>query len=625
MKKLAFFGVLIGLVGTAFGAAEKPLKTRIASLGLLKNGLAVVQRTAEAEGPGEYRLADVPEPVYGTFWVTSPAPVSCRVTYRTEEAPLGATPSGNFQDGLAGRQVEIRFAEPGLAPVEGKVVEFSAGGPTSAFGAASVNFPSYYPVPAEPGYRAAGGYLVLETAQGTCYVDPQRIAMLQVKGKVVTVKRRRPVLLLHVGDTKQKPGTVTISYLAKGMAWAPSYRLDLTGPKRLTLRQGAVIKNELEPIEDARIALISGYPHVKYGHVPSLLSPRMSWDMFLSAFAQGMNTPQTVVAQQIVAPYPQQETEGGNDPLAMLADRDTDLHFQDVGKLTLGQGDALALETASGEANYESIVLWTVGGHREANRPDAPPTAGIPIFSMPQVIASTIPTSPSTSIADPCMPWMPAQGVSPSGSASGESGENVWDVVRFRNPLKFPMTTAPALIVADGRFAGQATCPWSNPGEEVGVRVGKALNLRVQDQEEEVPGSRKAANVAGKNVLQVEREGTLRMRNLRAQPVTLVVECPYAGELLTSDGDPKDTLLRDDLGSLNQRRQLTWSLKLKPGKEAKRTYRYRHTLTAIPSVGTTSSWTPVPATSAPGTFVPSPSIAPAVGPIEPKSDAPPGK
>jgi hypothetical protein len=52
-------------------AEEIPVKSRLVSLGLFKNGLAVVRKAVSIPGPGTYRIDDVPEPVHGTFWIES--------------------------------------------------------------------------------------------------------------------------------------------------------------------------------------------------------------------------------------------------------------------------------------------------------------------------------------------------------------------------------------------------------------------------------------------------------------------------------------------------------------------------------------------------------------------------
>ena len=67
---------------------------------------------------------------------------------------------------------------------------------------------------------------------------------------------------------------------ARGLAWAPSYRIDTTDPKSLALEQRAVIRNELADLTEAELRLISGYPSVQFAHVHSPLSPRTTWGTF---------------------------------------------------------------------------------------------------------------------------------------------------------------------------------------------------------------------------------------------------------------------------------------------------------------------------------------------------------
>src|SRR5439155_17413172 len=90
----------------------------------------------------------------------------------------------------------------------------------------------------------AGRFLILQTARGRAYVEPGDVAYYEAEGAVATVKRRQPVLLLSVAEAKG-PVTVHLSYLGHGLAWAPSYRVDTTDAKRLTIEQSAVLRNEM--------------------------------------------------------------------------------------------------------------------------------------------------------------------------------------------------------------------------------------------------------------------------------------------------------------------------------------------------------------------------------------------
>src|SRR5207302_689668 len=110
-----------------------------------------------------------------------------------------------------------------------------------------------------------------------------------------------------------------------------------------------------------------------------------------------------------------------------------------IGKRTLAEGDALALTVAKGKADYERIVEWLVSDSRNAY-----------------------------------------------GQVEGrDAADDAWDALKFKNPLSFPMTTAPATVTADGQFNGQRTSYWVNAGEETILRVEKALSVRTRATETE--------------------------------------------------------------------------------------------------------------------------------------------
>jgi len=89
------------------------------------------------------------------------------------------------------------------------------------------------------------------------------------------------------------------------------------------------------------------------------------------------------------------------------------------------------------------------------------------------------------------------------------------DAVRFRDPLEFPITTAPAMIVANGRFNGQQMSYWGNPGEETTLHVTKALSVRTRSVERELEGTREIIRIAGDDYRKTTVQGELRANNHR--------------------------------------------------------------------------------------------------------------
>jgi len=58
---------------------EATAKSRIVSVMLFKNGLAVVKREVTVPAAGAYRLETAAEPVHGTFWIESDTKVEAAV------------------------------------------------------------------------------------------------------------------------------------------------------------------------------------------------------------------------------------------------------------------------------------------------------------------------------------------------------------------------------------------------------------------------------------------------------------------------------------------------------------------------------------------------------------------
>ncbi len=526
MTRLLAVLVSLGLSVSAFAGEEKLAHSRIESVGLFKNGLAVVHRTLTIDGPGTYRLEDVPEPIHGTFWIESAVNVVARLTRHTVGGLRRQVPHSSFQEELGGREVVIHFGAQGIPPVTGTVLDLQL--PADPV---SRNRDSGRPLP--------GPTLVLSNETGRCYVDPTKIAYLQTKEAGQTGSHSKPVMLLTVADAQAKKATISITYLAKGMAWAPSYRIDVSDAKSLAVRQNAIIKNELEGIEKAQVYLISGFPSVQFANVTSPLSLGTTWNQFFEQlnrrFPEGQASARYALTQQAVS-YNTVRPDGGMDLSAMPTGEGVDLHYQDIGRLTLAQGDSLAMDTASARAAYEPVVEWLVPDTRHAD--------GRYVMEQERE------------------------------SHPDKYKDAAWDALRFRNPLPFPMTTAPAMVVAQGRFNGQRLSYWVNPGEETTLHVTKALSIRTRNVEHEVDSSRELVNLGGVQYRKSTVQGELRANNHRHQSVTLVIRRRFSGELLSADQSPKQTLQEEGAYSVNPRNELLWTLSLKAGEEVTLTYRY---------------------------------------------------
>jgi len=524
------------LAGCAAMADEAKVDCPIQSVAMFKNGLAIVHRTVAITGAGVYRIEDVPTPVHGTFWIDGNIPVDVQSTSREVDAPV--TTPGDPQQELVGKQVTIHFKQAGVPVTTGRVVQLA-----KASGDAAWNR-----VYEQPQYNLAyggvlalsGRMLVLDTTGGRVYADSSEIAFMEVENAGATVRQRRGVLLFTA--TGNARGTIQISYLTKGIAWAPGYRVELRDDKTLTLKQQAVVKNELADIKDAELSVISGYPSIRFAGVVSPLSQTQTWADFFAQLSAapseigGVGSNNLVMAQQAgnsAGP------SGGDIPAAPVGEG-VDLHYESIGKRTMAEGDSLMVPVAQGDATYERIVEWTVADRRNE-------------FGALQRQNE----------------YQPRQ------IDGMEDEDQPWDAVKFKNPLPFAMTTGAAMILDNGRFAGQRMSFWVNSGEETTLHITKALSIRTHAEEQESQDPDRALiYIGGNQYRKVSVKGELTVNNHRKEDVNLVIRRRFSGDLVKADENPKLTLREEGVYSVNRRGELLWTIPLKSGEEKKLTYEY---------------------------------------------------
>jgi hypothetical protein len=495
-------------------AADTPVTSKIVAVDLFKNGLASVKREVTLGKAGTYTIDDVPQPVHGTLWLESTGAVDVTVKMRDVEVPANETAPGNLQDDLAGKKVTVHFKGGLRAPTAGTMMKMK---------------------PAKGEENAGNRFIVLQTAKGRVYIEPSEIASVESDDAGDKVIRRKPQLALTLAQSDKPETKVTIRYIAHGISWAPSYRLDISDPKTLTLEQHAVIRNELADLAGAEIRLISGFPSVEYAHVRSPLSPRTSWATYFGELAGYRRREIDALGNSIGGQQIAFNNDRGATAIAIGATpsgEGVDLHYQPIGKRTLADGESLALTVAKGKADYERIVEWLIPDTRNA-------------YGQPE---------------------------------SREHSDDVWDALKFKNPLSFPMSTGPAMVTANGLFNGQRTTYWVNSGEETLLRVEKALSVRTRASENELlvkdGSSRELIWIGGRQYRKTTVEGELEVSNHRKETIQLLVRRRFSGELLQADASPKQALREEGVYSVNKRNELIWNITLKGGEDRKLKYSY---------------------------------------------------
>ncbi|MDO4550809.1 MAG: hypothetical protein Q4C96_06115 [Planctomycetia bacterium] len=544
MKIVSLVFCLSVITSLSFGQ-EVPVKSSVKSLGIFKNGVVVVQEEIQVPGSGRYLLEQTPVPIHGTFFIESDAVVETTVTRRNVTELFDREQTLDLQNDLAGQKVRFYFADKQGESVEGIVsarpevdLTRTVGVSRSSAGDRHSYLRGDYS--GRAGNVSAGfslnSMIMLETENGNTFLTGDSIYRVDVDKKLEKIQRKRSVLLFHVKT--EKPATIRLFYLTRGMAWAPSYRIAILDGKRLSIQQNAAIMNELRQLEDTEVSLISGFPKIEYQHVNALFSSSSSLDIFFRQLAQGSRSSGASVLTQQVAMNALPPDSYIGETEIVSGSEGPDVHFQKIGKRSLHFGDSLLITTGEASTDYERIVECTIPDSRDA--------------------------------------WGRYQ-----GQRNNEKQLESWDILRFRNPLSFPMTTAPATIIENGQFFGQNTSYWAAPGEKTSIPITKSMNVRVfasesQRNNNNTDGSSpvKYVTFQGYKYIKTIVDVELTVVNRRAEPIKMLLQRGFSGELEQPVPDATVKTLAEQLNSVNRKQEIQWEFTLSSGERKKITYSY---------------------------------------------------
>jgi len=221
----------------------------------------------------------------------------------------------------------------------------------------------------------------------------------------------------------------------------------------------------------------------------------------------------------------------GFDTTGLSAGEGPDIHYNSIGKRSLEIGDTLSLTIGKGEAEYRRVL--------ECN------LATQVLLNYNELHRNWNNWQATNNLVTP----------------------EVFDVLKFLNPLEFPMTTAPAMVTENTRFLGQSQTGWVNPGQVASVKITKVMNVAVTYSEKAVDITpQETREFRGSRHIKREVTGTIEIANRRNEDVTLHLNGLFLGD--PKEVEPvatKKTLLARDYYP-NDMSDLFWELTLKPGE-----------------------------------------------------------
>jgi hypothetical protein len=110
---------------------------------------------------------------------------------------------------------------------------------------------------------------------------------------------------------------------------------------------------------------------------------------------------------------------------------------------------------------------------------------------------------------------------------------------RLTNKSQYPLTTAPALILREGRVVAQGMMTYTAPGASTDVSLTTAIDIQVKKTDNETKRTPNGFHHNGNNFMQVDLSGSLLLVNHRAQAVKLEVTRYVLGRVDSASQDGK--------------------------------------------------------------------------------------
>jgi hypothetical protein len=538
----------------ALAAVNSPeAKPKIERLALFKNGLGYA--TAVATIPDKtttVTIGQLPVPSYGTFWVGYPKEVKVRRLITAMETndviatPLvvdellrlnpGRSVSLHVSSGPNGQDLAISgVVQPAPTP---PLVE-----PPSPY------FMDYRnPRPYEYGYPQPGQStaILIQTERGLVVINPNTILRAEFAGneplRMMTNHLKRPTIRMEL-EKAAGGENFSVSYLARGITWVPSYRIDLSDEKTAQFSAEAQIINEMTDIDSVQVDLVTGFPNIQFPDLPNPVAMSQPLADFLRSLAagraEGSGGRNYMLQQQALTMNSVSFVDAESVPLpgysaAEQGQSAEDLFLYPVPKLSLKKGETATIPLFSAEMSYRHLYTWKIADQLDGDNSN------------------------------------------PRGrNAEGKNAEEVWHVCRLVNSAKMPLTTAATEFVKNGQFVGQDTCYYTAAGAETSIRINRAMNVQAEQAEVEIERKRNAANFYGYGYDLVKLTGELKVRNRTEKPIDLEISKELSGEVLEKSHNAKDVQTARGLKQVNPKHSLTWQTTAKSGEEVKITYSYQ--------------------------------------------------
>ncbi|MHC4259832.1 MAG: hypothetical protein ACYSTF_05400 [Planctomycetota bacterium] len=551
--KIAVTGAVVSLMAFAdfvYGAPEadkKQVQVKLQQVALFKNGLGFF--VSEATVPKKtkaFHVVPFAAASHGTFWVAYPEKVRLKslVVKETEVQELiDAISIAELLKANVGRRVKLYFPDPEEPTVEGKIMHLPQ------------DREAPKPEPYAPGgiggvvHHRGGDWrsrlAIIDTANGQVAINPDIVRRADFpNGKPARAfAKKKDSMQLDIQLGAPADGqNLLVSYLAKGVTWAPSYVVDISKEEKALISAKAAVINEVCDLEGVTLQLVTGFPHLQFADIVSPLALKENLAQFLQSLSRGESerVRDAAVMYNVALQSAAWSRRGRERPAVMPAygaaeggKVSEDLFFYPIEKVQLAKGQVGYFPLFTETVPYKHIYQWDIPDY--VNEEDR---------------------------------------YRRRREQEREPEEEVWHSVRLENVSKLPWTTAPAQILKEDLILGQDTLNYTPVQGKTTVRITRAVSVKAEQVEFEIDRKRDAMRMYGDHFDLITIQGKLSVTNFLPKTITVEIAKTLSGEVKSSQPEAKIEKLARGLRRMNETAKLTWTLELKRDEHKEIAYTY---------------------------------------------------
>lgn len=376
--------------------------------------------------------------------------------------------------------------------------------------------------------------LKFKTDKGTSWISAKNIYQVEFKEQENTTFLADSLKKMIVVQPEKNAASIALQefYLQSGINWVPSFFLKLKDDKNARLEMKALIENGGEAIDNAETEVVVGAPQLAFG----LKADPMTYDYITNDnppaapnYAGNGQYNYKMVRSMAIA---EADAAGAfEETFSTEGEKSGDLYFYKLGKISLAKGAKGSFPIFGKELEYKNKY--------ECNIPDH-----VNFYAT-------------------------------RFTNNEENKHDVFHSLEIKNTSGVPLTSAPVMVLNEKeQFLAQDNMNYTPQNATTSVRLSKAIDVVLKNQEEETNRNDSYKKVGKSNFGKVVIKGNITIENFQATAIVLNVTKNVTGEVLKQSDNGSVIKKKNYYTGTNPTSEIKWELNLKPNEKKTVTYEY---------------------------------------------------